>query len=94
MATEKPRFTITLDPEMYDLLNKYSSALGITKAKIFNDMLLNSKDSILALIALADKMKDAPKEVQLALIDKLAAQESKLNKALDDASQLNLGDDL
>jgi len=92
MPTKKPRITVTLEPEIADLLLKYSEALGVSQAFIINDMLKNAKTSILTLISLAERVKKAPKEVQLEMMDKLESKEINLNKALEEFSQLRLDD--
>lgn len=79
MATTKPRITITLEPEVYDLFKGLSEAQGRPMARIISELLTEVSPPLQRTLSLLMAAKQAPKQVleQLAANFEMAERDVK-----------------
>jgi len=63
MATNKPRITLTLEPENYELIVAVAKAQDLTPSKFINGLLFELSPGLNNMLTLIGAAKNAPKEV-------------------------------
>lgn len=75
MATNKPRITITLEPEVYDLFKRLSEAQGRPMGRIISELLTEVSPPLRRTLSLLMAAKEAPKKVLLDMVANFEAAE-------------------
>lgn len=76
------RFTVTVEKDAFDTLERYCYFMGITKSHMINSWLIESTDSLNALLDIAEKAKKGEVD-EKRLNEKLEELKALLNKAGD-----------
>lgn len=79
MATEKPRLSITFDPELYELICKLSDYHGISRSKLVNSYLVQLKPHLTELVKAFELIEDKKDPTPLFRSMILEAQQHLLN---------------
>jgi len=63
MATEKPRITVTLEPETYEIIKGISKVQRISMSKFINETFTEMSPALGNMLSLLQAAESAPKEV-------------------------------
>jgi len=91
MATTKPRITISLEPEQYQTLKRFSDYMSLPMSKVVTEAvveLLPALDSLASVVGMAKKLdQQAREQYRLSMGARLTPEEIELDRARDDALQ-------
>lgn len=91
MPTDKPRITVTLEPETYALLRDYASATGQPMARFVSELLDQVRPSMARTLSLILAARAAPQELKDDLTDLFEGVEVEVRETLGDSvAQLDL----
>lgn len=82
MATTKPRITITMDPRVYEVVNRLASANGRSMSAVVTDFLDLVQPQMERMVVLLEAARRAPEEAAAGIKTSLAKAERALRPAL------------
>ena len=87
MPTNKPRVSICVEPETYEVLSALSDISKKTRPNLINELLTASTPNLKKLLALYKKYETADKEIKDKLVSQLEESHGILLGALEKANQ-------
>lgn len=85
MSTSKPRITLTLEPAVYEVLRRLSSASGDSMSAVVTSFLDVAVPQMDRMVTILEQAKAIPQQARDELLGSLERGEAKLLSALDDA---------
>ena len=86
MSTSKPRITLTLEPAVYEVLRRLSSASGDSMSAVVTSFLDVAVPQMDRMVTILEQAKAIPQQARDELLGSLERGEAKLLSALDDAA--------
>lgn len=86
MSTSKPRITLTLEPAVYEVLRRLSSASGDSMSAVVTSFLDVAVPQMDRMVTILEQAKAIPQQARDELLGSLERGEAKLLSALEDAA--------
>lgn len=90
MSTTKPRITITLDPEVYQLFRDFSAAQNRSMSSVISEMLKEVSPPIARALSLLNVAKKAPKQVLQEMVVNFDSAADEVRHMLGGVSEVQL----
>lgn len=92
MPTNKPRITITVEPAIYETIQRLAFLQGRSKSGVVGDLLEGVHVPLQRTVALIEAAKDAPQQVRQGLADTVESMEKEMQQgagsSMDDINML------
>lgn len=88
MATKEPRFTMTLDPQIREVLDYYCDVTGQSRSSVIREVLRAVSPSLLKVASVIEKGRELEGTAKAGLVESMQGVLDKLNDAEADADEL------